>query len=200
MKFHFGSIPDSHDFKPEEQGWVPLREPTPWIAQLMALPVAVITGLLLLFFWFFFTPLAQRVASPSGLVLGWIPITVILHELMHALFHPGFGTTGESILGFWPQKLLLYAHYTGAVSRQRFVWILLAPFLVLSIFPLLVCMITEQATLSLFFVSLFNGLLACMDLLGTVLILIQVPYQAIARNKTWRTYYRVPREDALPDD
>jgi hypothetical protein len=63
--------------------------------------------------------------------------------------------------------------------------------------PLLICACFRFFSPILFFVSLYNGLCACVDLLGVILILSQLPPNAITRNLGWKTYYRTA--DVLPD-
>ena len=38
---------------------------------------------------------------------------VVIHELIHASLHPEHGRSHSSILGFWPSRLLFYAHFDG---------------------------------------------------------------------------------------
>jgi len=40
------------------------------------------------------------------------------------------------------------------------------------------------------FISSFNALLACGDVLGVALLLFQIPANATVRNQGWRTYWK----------
>ncbi|MCD6050494.1 MAG: hypothetical protein K0Q55_1897 [Verrucomicrobia bacterium] len=113
MRFHVGPIPESPDFIPDGS-WKALREPSPWMFQLLALPIGIGTGLLFLFLWSRLTPLNDVASDGSiGLFLLNFAGIVVVHELLHALIHPGNGLHRASILGLWPAKILFYAHYDG---------------------------------------------------------------------------------------
>lgn len=190
MRFHIGPIPESPDFIPDET-WKALREPSPWIFQLLALPIGIGSGLLILFLWWYLTPLSAGNGdmSLSIFLLNFAGI-VIVHELIHALIHPGNGRHHASILGLWPTKILFYAHYDGKLSRDRFIAILLMPLLVISVLPLLILAITQTASGWLAFISSFNALLACGDILAAGMIWAQIPANATVRNQGWKTYWQ----------
>jgi hypothetical protein len=114
---------------------------------------------------------------------------VVVHEMIHALVHPICGRSPHSILGFWA-SLGFYAHYDGEMSRNRLIAILLMPLLIISIVPLLVSAVAQVASGWVAFVSAFNALCACVDMLLTCLLLFQVPATAIVRFKSWRIFWR----------
>jgi len=58
MRFHLGSIPASDDFVPGGC-WRALREPSPWLAQFCAVPIAVATAVLMAILWHFINPLPE---------------------------------------------------------------------------------------------------------------------------------------------
>jgi hypothetical protein len=150
-------------------------------------------GALFVFLWLYFTPATLHSFPPTLiLILIGIPLTVIVHELIHTLAHPYNGRSDNTILGFWPSKMVFYAHYNGVLSRQRFITILVVPFIVISIPPLLLCIFFSIDSFFLMFVSVFNALCSCVDLLGVILLFLQVPSAAVTRNKAWKTYYRLP--------
>jgi hypothetical protein len=190
MRFHLGAIPSSPDFLPESP-WKPLREPAPWLFQFIAFPVGIITAALVTVLWFVITPLqaaTPKVSWPAFLL--WFAGIVVVHELIHAAVHPMTGRSPRSILGFWPSRLLFYAHYDGSLPRNRFVAILLMPLLIISFTPLLIAVATQITSGWLAFISSFNALLACGDMLGAGMVLFQIPADAVVRNQGWRTYWR----------
>ena len=193
MRFHLGAVPTSPDFAPDVS-WKPLREPSPWLAQFIALPIGVVTAALVAVLWFAITPLRDD-QFPSSLLMFLLLYAGILvvHELIHAAVHPLAGRSEYSIIGFWPSRMVAYAHYDGELSRNRFIAILLMPLLVLSVLPLIVAAALQSASGWVAFVSFFNALLACVDLLGAGVVLFQIPVHAIVRNQGWRTYWREHR-------
>ena len=180
----------SPDFTPD-LSWKSLREPSPWLAQFIALPVGVLTTALILVLWFAFTPLrhAQFPMTPWVFLLlcGGVPM---VHELIHTATHPMAGRSEHSIVGFWPSRILAYAHYDGELTRNRFLAILLMPLFALSVLPLLVAVAIQSSSAWVTFISSYNALLACIDLLGAGMILFQIPASATVRNQGWRTYWR----------
>lgn len=190
MRFHYGPIPSSPDFVPDAD-WKALREPSPWVLQLFMLPVGVGMGLWFLYLWLVFTPL-----GPIALTDSWprlllvVAGLVIAHEMIHVSLHPEAGFSRRSIVGFWPSRALFYAHFDGAMSRNRFLCVLLAPFVVLSLAPLAVSATIQVGSGWAAFVSAFNALASCGDLLGVGLLLAQVPSKAIVRNQGWYTYWQ----------
>ncbi|MHC4739911.1 MAG: DUF3267 domain-containing protein [Planctomycetota bacterium] len=193
MRFRFGKIPDNVDFLPEEGNWIPIKEPSPWLAQLFAFPIGIALGVLFIFLWSYFTS-TTFYNFPTTLILIFfcIPLTVIIHELIHALAHPNNGRSDNTICGYWPSKTLFYAHYDGILSKQRFITILILPLIFISIPPLLLCIFFSIDSFFLMFVSVFNAICSCVDLLGAILLFFQIPAAAVTRNKAWKTYYRLP--------
>ena len=190
MRLHIGPIPESPDFTPDGS-WKPLREPSPWMFQLLALPIGLAVAALFVFLWLRLTPLDNFEPSASlGMFLLNFAGIVVVHEFIHALIHPGNGRHRASILGLWPSKIVFYAHYDGEMTRNRFIAILIMPLLVMSILPLLVLAITQTASGWLAFISSFNALLACGDILATGMIWYQLPASATVRNQGWKTYWR----------
>ena len=115
---------------------------------------------------------------------------VVVHELIHAAVHPMSGRSPHSIVGFWPSGGMIYAHYDGEMTRNRFVAILLMPLVVISFVPLLVAAVAQVPSGRVAFISAFNAFLACADILGAGLVLFQIPATAIVRQQGWRTYWR----------
>lgn len=200
MKFHLGKIPESN-FKPDES-WTPLREPGPIVMQFCALPIGLIAAFAIGYGWSCILhdmPPLRLVGRGAVFALIWfplsIPILIVVHELIHAWVHPQFGRTDESAVGFWPSRLVFYAGYLGEHSRERFIAIFAAPFLVISVLPLVLFAFAASAfgtTATTFaaFLSTFNALCACGYLFGIALLLCQVPRGATTRNLGWRTYWK----------
>jgi hypothetical protein len=190
MRFHFGAIPGSPDFVPDA-GWRSLRQaPSPMLENLLALPIGVVAAAIVAALWFLVTPLSDitpAMSLPTFLI--FFAGLVIIHELIHALVHPMAGLSSHSILGFWA-SLGFYAHYDGEMSRNRLVACLLMPLLVISIFPLLVSAVAQVSSGWVAFVSAFNALCACVDLLQAGSVLFQIPATAIVRFKSWRIFWK----------
>jgi hypothetical protein len=190
MRFRFGAIPSSPDFVPDAP-WRSLRQPpSPWMENLLALPIGVAAAVIVAVLWFLITPLRDitpAMSLPTFLVL--FAGLVVVHELIHALVHPMAGLSSHSTLGFWP-SLGFYADYDGEMGRNRLVACLLMPLLIGSILPLLVSAVTQVSSGWVAFVSAFNALCACVDIMLAGSVLLQVPATAIVRFKSWRIFWR----------
>ena len=135
------------------------------------------------------TALATELSRLSLGLVSFAPL-VVLHELIHAAVHPKSGRSDRSILGFWPSRLLFYAHYDGELTRDRFIAILAMPTLVITLLPLAVAMATSSSHELAAWVSKWNAFFACGDLFGIILLLFQVQSRAICRNQGWKTYWK----------
>jgi hypothetical protein len=194
MRLHYGAIPENNDFNPEAEGWRSIREPGPIEIQFFAIFVAI--GLL--FLWGAFLVIFQKEAfyiqtsrveiTISTLVL--ILLLIPVHELLHAIVHPGWGLSSNTVLGLWLSRGLFYAQYESEMSRNRFLCVFVTPFIILGVLPTVLIAMVPELMHSLLWLSLFGNLLACGDLLGAGLIFFQIPHSAKVRNKGWKTYWK----------
>ncbi len=190
MRFHVGGIPESPGFSPDGM-WTPLREPTPLVFQFLATPLGFLASGIVAVAWLFLTPIRLAQLDSVGTAVIALFAIIPIHELIHAAVHPRFGMSANSILGFWPAQILFYAHYFGELSRGRLVAILLMPTLIITFVPLIVCAFTQRSSVFLAMASTLNALLACGDVLGTGILLFQVPATATVRNQGWRTFWKI---------
>ena len=141
MRLHLGPIPDA--FTPDSS-WRPIREPGPLVMQLFAIPIGIGMALLVGYCWqwlrlssSFHVSKGHAVFFLVGLVLSF-PMLIVVHELLHAIVHPQFGRSRATILGAWPSRFLFYAHYSGPLTRNRFLAVFAMPFLIITVLPLAV--------------------------------------------------------------
>lgn len=195
MRLHVGSVPEPTDFVPNPP-WRAMREPSVWVMQLIATPIGVVTSAVLATLWFLIGNFEGAIvpATISEFLVSFAAITLV-HELIHAATHPGQGLTSRSLLGVWPSKLLFYAHYDGELTRNRFIAILLMPFLCMSLAPLLFSVAIGAVPGWVAYVSVFNALLACGDLFGATMVLLQVSPGASVHNHGYWTYWKLTGEE-----
>lgn len=192
MKFILGKMPQNPEFKPEDQGWIPLDEPGSIKIQLFAIPVTVLVALTIqLGFWLVgvdVSPLSKLKNIPIALVivLGIIP----MHELLHFFCLPNFGLNRKSIIGFWPSRLVPYVYYNGALPRNRYILILVCPFVVISVIPLLSSVFKPDLPILIVAVSYLNSLFCGGDLMGLLLLVRQVPSNTLVRNNGYHTFWQ----------
>lgn len=198
MRFRFGRIPDNPDFFPEKDGWTPLREPKVWLFQVAAGAAGLVAAIVVFYLWKALTAVVtvpEHAVSDSLVILSIVGV-VAAHEAFHMAAHPGAGTRPASVLGVWPAGLVVYAHYDGPMSRNRFVLMILLPFLALSLGSLAICAATGLDSLFVAGCSVLNALFAGGDLVTAGLVLAQVPARAEVRNQGWWTWWRA--SDAEP--
>jgi hypothetical protein len=211
MRFHVGPIPI--EFTPDET-WRPLKEPNPVLLQFFAVPVGMAVAAAVGYCWTRLgLPLSATIDSKqapwalAGALLSF-PLVIVVHELLHALVAPSWGRERATIIGVWPSHLLFYAHYSGALTRNRFLVIFATPFLVISILPLVLAALIPIPPVALSIAawfSIWNALFACGDWIGFFLVLAQVPKLALVQNEGWKTFWKPSdasgsgAEEAPPD-
>ena len=200
MRFRLGPVPDDVEFHPGDGGWVRLKEPRFGWMLLMLVPVSVLLVAGLSSAWAVVLRMhgapsaAQGIVTPAVaaiLLLGCVAI-IVAHESMHVLALPHLGLTRDTVIGFWPRTFTPYVSYEGETSRARQIVVGLAPFLVLSIAPLLAGLMFGVAPLWIVVVSLLNGLGASADLVGVALVAWQVPPHGRVRSKGLATWWQAP--------
>jgi hypothetical protein len=200
MRFHLGPVPSTPGFDPEMDGWTKIREPSPGRIQVLALPLAFLLagaalGLVLALTpidvpnpWEDNRPMIPIRALPGVLLLFVVLIPV--HELIHAVLHPGLGLSRHTVIGAWPSKLLFYAFYDGPKIRERFLLVASGPFLVLTLGPVLAAAVFGLDWPVLALVAVMNALASYGDAAAILILAWQVPRGAVVRNQGYETWWR----------
>jgi hypothetical protein len=120
MRFHYGAIPEDPGFHPETEGWQSIHEPGPIALQFIAIPVLFVLSVLWgLFMILLVMPGMQSpIAGTSTEIRYWwwlvlFILMVPMHEFLHILAHPYWGSSSNSIIGLWLTKGMFFAHYEG---------------------------------------------------------------------------------------
>ena len=200
MRLHIGQPLATPDFTPHEDGWTPLKEPSPLGLNLIATPIGILAAVLIALGWgasnFHFEigssgygPLFPLIIIVAVFGIGF-PVLIAVHELIHALGYPQFGFSRSTMIAFWPSKLLFLAIHFDALRRNRLLLVYMLPFLAISILPLIVCRTLGIYPALLMLVSTANALCAGGDIFCFFLILAQVPANAQLRNQGWTTWWK----------
>jgi hypothetical protein len=176
--------------------WTPLREPGPWTLNAIAVPIGAFFAYAVLVSWGRWTPFHSFTVEHSLVLLVQLALLFAVHEVLHALAHPGLGLERDSIIGFWPTRLLFYAHYEGCLSRNRLIFVYLLPTISLTFLPLLLAGVSGIGNNWLMLLSATNALVAGGDLLGAALLFVQVPAAAQVRNHGYKTYWQKAASEA----
>lgn len=187
MRFILNKLPDDPDFNPQED-WTPLKESTNlWFIQLQAIPFMIVNVVSVIFLMRVIG--ADFEYNTKSMVLSFL-IFLPIHELIHAIFFPEGLKSKNVFFGFTFKGFAPFAAYIGEIKRDRFIKVLLAPFVIITIMAFLYLIIMGRNEL-VEHIMVFNALGACADCLGVFLILMQIPKGAVLRNKKIRTYWIV---------
>ncbi|MFF2449549.1 DUF3267 domain-containing protein [Neobacillus sp. NPDC058068] len=125
-----------------------------------------------------------------GLIIG-VFLMLIIHEFFHLIFIPNFIKSKDTYMGL--TFFGGYVHTEQSLTKARFLLISIAPFAILSILAPLILGVFGQLTGSMIFFIILNSMGASVDILGFMLVLVQVPKDAVIRNNGTRTYWKVER-------
>ena len=197
MTFRLGPLPESPEFTPDDS-WILLREPSLMGFQLRAIPIAIVTTVVLAVLWVVLTPIVHVLGTltfplPIYKFIVCLLGVIVIHELIHASVHPKIGISKDTVIGFWPSRMFIYTVYVGELTKNRCLAILIMPFTMISVVSLVFATITQATLFWLAYISILNALLACGDILAAIMTMRLFPNGAIIRTKGWLTYWK-PRE------
>ena len=122
--------------------------------------------------------------------LLYIIILIPIHEYAHAIIYPKFGLTDKTIVGFWPKKFVFYSYYDGILKRNRLLLAMLSPFILLTVIPILLIIIFRLNYTSLAVIALINPIAGAGDIFYSILIIKQIPKNAIVKNDTSKVFWK----------
>ncbi|MCG6185994.1 DUF3267 domain-containing protein [Maribellus maritimus] len=188
MKFIYNKFPDDENFSPEKDKWTPLKEPDNlWTSQLWALPFMIINPLVIILILKIMG--ITFALEPANIFLSFL-ILMPIHEFIHALFFPEKLKSDNIFVGFTMAGFAFFAAYIGEMKRNRFIVILLAPLIIISLLGIIILALVGSNSL-LEHIIVWNSFGACVDCLGVFMVSRQVPRNAYVRNKKIRTYWRI---------
>jgi hypothetical protein len=120
--------------------------------------------------------------------IGLSVVIIFIHELLHLIFVPGFLTSDKAFLGI--TYFGGFAYSEEVLSKARFILILLAPFVVISILLPGILGALNLLNPLVKFVILSSAMGSGVDMLTLVLVLIQVPAGAYLTCNGIRTYWK----------
>jgi hypothetical protein len=167
-------------------GWRIIPQPTAreglWISILVGL-VLLLIPFALLVVDSYLVPRAESNADATVSVWVLIPVvlgSIVVHEMLHLVGHPGGGSSGQSLVLVWPGKFQFGVLYEGWMGRARWLVMRLAPLAGLVALPTLILMI-DPGTIPFFWrqflalAMLVNAVGAGGDLAASVIVARQVP-------------------------
>ncbi len=203
MRILFDRLPPAADPAAGVDPGQPIRQPGRWTSTVLA----ALAGLFLLFI-----PVGLSIAQSvlyregesnpprddhiipwAGMVLVFF-LSILAHEMTHALLHPDGGRSDSTVLILNWKKLQFGVYYEGLIPRGRWIAMRLLPLLLLTALP--------QAGLMLFYsgmsfavetyliiMILANSLGAGGDLVAVLIVLRQVPPGGVLNFHRRRAYW-----------
>jgi len=120
--------------------------------------------------------------------IGLSAVIIFIHEFLHLIFVPDFLTSEKTFLGI--TYFGGFAYSEEVLSKSRFILILLAPFVVISIILPGILGVLNLLNPLVKFMILASAMGSGVDMLSLVLILIQVPAGAYLTCNGMRTYWK----------
>jgi hypothetical protein len=185
--------------------WHLIQQPKP----ALGLGISILTGLGLPFVPFLLLSLESwllpRVATNQTETIPWwillpvLLVSVVAHEFLHLLWHPGWGLSSQSLMLIWPRRLLAGVYYEGFMPRTRWLVMRLSPLVGLTVLPTLVLLVVYPYEMSFFWqqfiilVILVNSLGAGGDLVASVIVAQQVAPGGQVGNWNGRACWRAEK-------
>ncbi|RWZ54581.1 DUF3267 domain-containing protein [Halobacillus fulvus] len=180
--------------------WTPIREPENpvWIILIsipfMVLNALVVIGVLKLFstfslseFGISFPPESIVITVNLG-VLFLILMMIVVHELLHLVFVPGFMKSNKTFIGLtWFGG---YVMTEEVLSRGRFMLITAAPFVTLSVLLPIVLSLLGILTPVMKALILLNAIASSVDALSFLLLVTKVPRNTVLIHNGTKTYWK----------
>jgi hypothetical protein len=177
--------------------WIPMKEPKNLISAIfLSIPLMIINALISIGVINIFSTISLK---EFGLTSDSISITinlgiiflivllVILHELLHLIFIPNFIKSEKTLIG-----LTLFGGFVTTeeeISKSRYLFITIAPFIIISLILPLILSFFGILTSTLKFLILLNSIASSVDILNLLLIIKQVPKNGTLKSNGPKTYW-----------
>ncbi len=186
-----------------KNGWIPMKEPKNLVsAILLSIPLMIIASMIsigvinifsdITLKDFGFTSGGISITINLGVILG-IVLLLIFHELLHLVFIPNFMKSEKTSIG-----LTLFGGFViteEEISKSRYIFITIAPFIILSLILPLILSAFGLLTTTLKFLVILNAMGSSVDLLNLLLIMKQVPKNSTLTCNGPNTYWKKARPD-----
>ncbi|MCY9549140.1 DUF3267 domain-containing protein [Lysinibacillus xylanilyticus] len=181
-----------------KNGWIPMKEPKNLIsAILLSIPLMIVASMISIgvinifssISWrdFGFTSGGISININLSVILG-IVFLLIIHELLHLMFIPNFMKSEKTSVG-----LTLFGAFVMTeekISKPRYMFITIAPFMIISVIFPLILSICGLLTTTIKFLIILNSMGSSVDLLNVLLIMKQVPKNATLTSNGANTYWK----------
>lgn len=181
-----------------KNSWIPLKEPKNLTsAILLSTPLMIVAAIITIGVINIFSSISLNEfgLNPDAIsininlsgVLG-VFLLLILHELLHLIFIPNFTKSEKTYIGF-----TLFGGFViteEEISKPRYIFITMAPFIIISIILPLILSAFGLLTTTLKFLILLNSMASSVDILNLLFIIKQVPKNATLKSNGPNTYWK----------
>jgi hypothetical protein len=181
-----------------KSGWIPMKEPKNLIsAILLSIPLMIVNiivsiGVINIFSTISFNDFGvteDYISITINLVIIFLLVLLlILHELLHLIFIPNFIKSEKTYVG-----ITLFGGFVTTeeeISKSRYIIIAIAPFMIISVVLPIILGILGLLTPTLKFLIILNSMGSSVDLFNLLLIMKQVPKNAILKSNGSDTYWK----------
>lgn len=178
--------------------WIPMKEPKNLVsAILLSIPLMIIATSISIIIINIFSSisLSEFGITTNGYAFTiylsdilWVVLLLVMHELIHLIIIPNFIKSEKTYVG-----LTLFGGFVFTeeeISKSRYIIITIAPFVIISLILPLVLSEFGLLTTTLKFLIILNSLGSSVDLLNLILIIKQVPKNAVLISNGPYTYWR----------
>ncbi|WP_026561837.1 DUF3267 domain-containing protein [Bacillus sp. J37] len=179
-------------------GWVPMKEPKNVVsAILLSVPLMLVNAILTIGVINIFSTISLSDFGQTSdsftltinlSVILWLFLLLILHEFLHLIFIPNFIKSDKTFVG-----ITMFGGFViteEALSKSRYILITIAPFIIISVILPLLLSVFGLLTPILKFLILLNSLASSVDMLNLLLIIKQIPKNAILKSNGPYTYWK----------
>lgn len=181
-----------------KNGWVPMNEPKNLIsAILLSIPLMIVNAFISIGVIEIFSTISFRdfgfttdslTITINFSIIFWLVLLLIFHELLHLIFIPNFIKSEKTFIG-----ITLFGGFViteEEVSKPRYIFITIAPFIIISIISPLIFGMLGLLTTTLKFLIILNSMASSVDILYLILIIKQVPKKATLISNGPDTYWK----------
>ncbi len=115
-------------------------------------------------------------------------ILIPFHELFHAIALPSWGS--ETTINFRWSFIVGRCSYQKELSRMGYIIFLLAPTIILTIFPLFCHLVFRPKNQIMAIIALVNAVCSCFDYFNIGYILINIPRNSVILSNKGKVYWR----------
>jgi len=171
---HVDAVPHAYD-----TAWNELCEPDAGVGQVLALVAGAGVCTATLVAWLLAAPFNPVRIDYTTLVVA-VVIVLVLHELAHAWT---FASDRGRTVRIERRQRKIALRYEGTLSRNHYLAVLIAPFVVVSLLPVAVSSIASIGSGDVVLISMLNALVSGGDVIAALLVAQQVPEGATIRRQ-----------------